>query len=90
VSHIYPTDSGKKHAADLSKLAATDPEFYKYLQENDKELLDFNPEDDDGVDDSEDEAGTSKGNATVLTKDMLNKWQKSILEVRQSHCILYH
>ncbi|GAA6019693.1 hypothetical protein JCM11491_004887 [Sporobolomyces phaffii] len=36
-----------QHMADLKALAEKDPEFFKYLQENDAELLNF---DDDGVD----------------------------------------
>ncbi|XP_015697467.1 nucleolar complex protein 2 homolog [Oryza brachyantha] len=46
-------DSRKKaeqHVEELKRLQETDPEFHKYLQECDKELLDFN---DDDIDDSE-------------------------------------
>lgn len=34
-------DAAGMHADELKSLAAKDPEFYKYLQENDAELLDF-------------------------------------------------
>lgn len=44
-----------QHVADLKALALKDPEFFKYLQENDKELLDFGGEDDDDDEDGEDE-----------------------------------
>ena len=39
-------DDGHTHLLELSKLAEKDPEFYKYLQENDRELLEFGVEDD--------------------------------------------
>ncbi|CAN6602786.1 nucleolar complex protein 2 [Trichomonascus vanleenenianus] len=61
----------EKHRAELDKLAETDPEFYKYLKENDKEMLNFNPEDlpdqdDDEEDDDEDvEMGEREGSDDV-------------------------
>lgn len=67
---------------ELSKLAEKDPEFFKYLQENDKELLDFNPnsmgadEDDNGDMEEVEEA------IPILTKQTLQTWQKVLLEVR--------
>lgn len=80
------TEDGALHLEELSKLAEKDPEFYKYLQENDRELLDFDP---NAIDqDSEDEAeGEEDGmdveqdKAPVLTSQILKKWQKALLEV---------
>jgi len=57
-------DATGTHAGDLKALAAKDPEFYKYLKENDAELLDFAETADLGeIDDlsgSEDDQTTSK------------------------------
>lgn len=44
--------SNEQHIADLKALAEKDPEFFKYLQENDAELLDFGGE---GAEESSDE-----------------------------------
>ncbi|XP_039277674.1 nucleolar complex protein 2 homolog [Nilaparvata lugens] len=42
--------SGGGHKKDLEKLKDTDPEFYKFLKENDKSVFDFDPEDSDNED----------------------------------------
>ncbi|GAA5968377.1 hypothetical protein JCM11641_007612 [Rhodosporidiobolus odoratus] len=51
--------SAGQHAADLKGLAEKDPEFFKYLQENDAELLDFD-EDGLGAEDSEEDEAMSE------------------------------
>ena len=75
---------------ELSKLAEKDPEFYRYLQEHDRELLEFNVDDDDHVDDADDDDDdddVAEPDATqlpVLTVNILRTWQKSLLEVGNS------
>ena len=39
--------AAKKHKKALDKLATSDPEFYKFLSENDRELLEFDTSDSD-------------------------------------------
>lgn len=83
---LVDDNEGATHLHELSKLAEKDPEFFKYLQENDTELLDFDPDamdqdaDEDGDEDNEDEDEAEA--VPVLTKTILQKWQKAILEVR--------
>jgi hypothetical protein len=50
-------DEGAVHMLELSKLAEKDPDFYKYLQEHDRDLLGFNVDDDDDVEDADDDVG---------------------------------
>jgi|HubBroStandDraft_3_1064219.scaffolds.fasta_scaffold1804026_1 nucleolar complex protein 2 len=71
---------------ELSKLAEKDPEFYRYLQAHDRELLEFNVDDGDHVDDDADD-DADDGDADklpVLTENKLRTWQKSLLEVGTS------
>jgi nucleolar complex protein 2 len=83
---------------ELAALAQKDPAFYKYLQENDKELLNFSvpaPDDRevmsqdggfvlDGADDSS-ESDEGKQEVPILTPNKLKVWQQAILEVRNSY-----
>lgn len=79
-------DDGATHMLELSKLAEKDPEFFKYLQDNDRELLDFNMDEDGGDDDVSDDAGDAAGpegdRLPSLTEKILRSWQKSLLETR--------
>jgi nucleolar complex protein 2 len=75
-------DEGTAHMLELSKLAEKDPEFYKYLQEHDHDLLEFNVDNGDDAEDADDDV--EEPDATqlpTLTKNILRSWQKSLLEV---------
>jgi nucleolar complex protein 2 len=82
VIHLLSLDEGQAHLLELSKLAEQDPEFYKYLQENDRELLNFNP---DTVDEDEDKGDedmeAEEEKIPTLTKEHVRQWQKALLKV---------
>lgn len=46
-------DEAEKHKRDLKKLKESDPEFYQFLQENDRKLLEFNLSDEDSDDEGD-------------------------------------
>ncbi|KAG9092352.1 Nucleolar Complex 2 protein, partial [Ceratobasidium sp. 392] len=78
-------DEGAAHAMDLAALKTTDPEFYKYLQENDKELLDFDASEAELSSSGEEEAmdkdkEEEEEETPLLTTAILKEWQKSLLE----------
>ncbi|CAL1697939.1 unnamed protein product [Somion occarium] len=77
-------EDGEAHLFELSKLAEKDPEFYKYLQENDRELLQFNPDAVEEISMSDDEMdeGGEEEKAPVLTLEVVRRWSKALLEHR--------
>ncbi|KAF7379922.1 hypothetical protein HZH68_016870 [Vespula germanica] len=67
VDDIESSDSDmdpEEHKKSLMKLKETDPEFYSYLKENDKNLLDFNLSDTDN--DNDNESVADSDNESVL------------------------
>ena len=83
-------DEGKAHMLELAQLAEKDPEFYKYLQENDRELLEFEDgEEDISVDEEEEGPEVPEDKVPRLTMAILKKWQKALLEVRFRRLMLF-
>lgn len=87
-------DQFESHKNDLNALAENDPEFFKYLQSNDPELLDFSMAErddlssiDDLSGDEDEEAGQKKGKkgkkedeSNEVTMAQVQKWKEALVE----------
>ncbi|KAI7899002.1 Noc2p family-domain-containing protein [Cokeromyces recurvatus] len=77
----------EQHRKDMEALKERDPKFYKFLEAEDKELLDFD-ESDDGLDADDDDQQYSdmeepeetiiQDTAIVLNKNTVNEWVETI------------
>ena len=84
LDEVDDIEDAEAHAQDLAQLAEKDPEFYKYLQENDQELLHFGQGEDE---EEEDEEKEEEEDERLLTMDMLQQWQKSLLRHRSPRAL---
>ena len=85
LDEVDDIEDAEAHAQDLAQLAEKDPEFYKYLQENDQELLHFGQGEDE--EEEEDEEKEEEEDERLLTMDMLQQWQKSLLRHRSPRAL---
>lgn len=87
LEEVEALDDEDEHAQDLAKLAETDPEFFKYLQENDKDLLKFGQGDDDDDMQEDEVEAEEEEEERVLTMEMLQQWQRQLLRHRSPRAL---
>ena len=84
LDEVDDIEDAEAHAQDLAQLAEKDPEFYKYLQENDQELLHFGQNEEEEEDEDEEKEVEDE---RLLTMDMLQQWQKGLLRHRSPRAL---
>ncbi|XP_042437809.1 nucleolar complex protein 2 homolog [Zingiber officinale] len=85
----------KEHVKQLQRLQEKDPEFYQYMKEHDKELLEFDAEeiDDEADTDVEVDADThvavqeDKQTEKAITAAMVDYWCKAIKDYKSLHAL---
>lgn len=66
-------EADKKHKKSLKKLKEKDPQFYEFLEGHEKELLDFEAEDDDSGEEDEE-----SGPKVKVTDELLLQWSEKL------------
>ena len=89
----------QKHKAELEALREKDPEFFKYLEDNDNMLLDFDEDqeadqeeagsgaEDDEAQDDDDAAPRAAPKGQLLTKEMLIEWNGQLETKKSMHAL---
>ncbi|PUZ38456.1 hypothetical protein GQ55_9G197900 [Panicum hallii var. hallii] len=75
-------EEDEQHVAELKRLSEKDPEFYKYLEENDKGLLEF---DDNEIKDAQ-ETGISDNEEPVPKEELKQSVKPITMEMVDSWC----
>ncbi|CAO1614666.1 unnamed protein product [Parajaminaea phylloscopi] len=88
LSDLDDLSDGEMHAQDLDKLKEKDPEFYKYLQEHDKDLLQFGASDSEASDDESDDASSeaapvsAKGKGKAVPQDEAEEASQHVVTLK--------
>ncbi|ORY77015.1 Noc2p family-domain-containing protein [Protomyces lactucae-debilis] len=71
-------DDGAAHQDELKELSKSDPSFYKFLQENDADLLNFDNAEEADLDFSDEEESST--GAEVITIKTVAKWEQQMAD----------